>query len=62
MKQMKQMNQMNQMKYLHKIILCFTKKRVLAYQYDSMIITETGKIYKTLNELLKAYGGLDEEH
>jgi NACalpha-BTF3-like transcription factor len=43
------------MSYLNKIILEFTKERIVAYQYDTMILVPGGGMFNTLGELIDAY-------
>ena len=43
------------MRYLNKIILEFTKEKIVAYQYDNMILVSGGGKFNTLGDLINAY-------
>jgi NACalpha-BTF3-like transcription factor len=43
------------MSYLNKIILEFTKEKIVAYQYDTMILVPGGGKFNTLGGLIDAY-------
>jgi NACalpha-BTF3-like transcription factor len=43
------------MSYLNKIILEFTKEKIIAYQYDTMILVLGGGKFNTLGDLIDAY-------
>jgi len=43
------------MSYLNKIILCFTKQKIIGYQYEDKIICQYGYEYKTLQHFYDDY-------
>jgi hypothetical protein len=43
------------MSYLNKIILEFTKEKIVAYQYDNMILVSRGGRFNTLSDFINVY-------
>jgi hypothetical protein len=43
------------MSYLNKIVLCFTKQKIIGHQYEDKIVCQYGYQYKTLQEFYDDY-------
>ena len=43
------------MSYLNKIILCFTKQKIIGYQYEDKIVCQYGYEYNTLQAFYDDY-------
>jgi len=43
------------MSYLNKIMLCFTKQKIIGYQYEDKIVCQYGYEYKTLQAFYDDY-------
>mgnify|MGYP006103895655 CR=1 FL=1 len=48
------------MSYLNKIILCFTKDKIVGYQYKDRIISQHGDEFETLQRFYDFYIMLEE--
>jgi len=48
------------MSYLNKIILCFTKDKIVGYQYKDKIISEHGDEFETLQHFYDVYTRREE--
>lgn len=48
------------MSYLNKIILCFTKDKIVGYQYKDRIVSENGDEFETLQHFYNIYTRREE--